>query len=83
MLLLAGSAGLSKRVNFAASLLPQEPRSLANAHAMAANWTCLTRLALQLSVWRGFEARKGVMRHDTILPWWRSHCDIFPCPMPS
>ena len=34
MLLLAGSAGLSKRVNFAASLLQQEPRSLANAHAI-------------------------------------------------
>ena len=55
VLLLAGSAGLSKRADFAAPLLPQEPRSLANALAMAATWTYLTRPAPQLGEWRGFE----------------------------
>ena len=61
-MLLAGSAGLSKRANFAAPLLPQEPRSLASAHAMAATWTYLTRRAPQLSERRGFQAKKGVRR---------------------
>ena len=49
MLLLAGSAGLSRRANFAALLLPQEPRSWANAHTMAATWTYLTRRPPQFS----------------------------------
>ena len=49
MLLRAGSARLSKRVNFATSLLQQEPRSLATAHVMAATWTYLTRPTPQVS----------------------------------
>ena len=69
MLLRAGSAGLSKRVNFAASLLPEGPRSLAHVHAMAATWTYLTRLAPQLGEWRGFEEEKRVLRRSGHLPW--------------
>ena len=49
MLLLAGSAGLSRRANFAAPLLRQEPRSLTIAHAMAATWTYSTSPAPQVS----------------------------------
>ena len=60
MLLLAGSAGLGRRANFAAPLMPQEPRSLANALAMTAYWTYLTRLASLASEWCGFEAEKGI-----------------------
>ena len=48
MVLRAGSARLSKRVNFAVSQ-QQKPRSLANAHAMAATWTYLTRPVPQVS----------------------------------
>ena len=55
MLLPAGSAGLGRRADFVASLLRQEPRSLAIAPPMAATWTYLMRPAPQLSVWRGFE----------------------------
>ena len=73
MLLLAGSAGLSKRANFAAPLLPQEPRSLANAHAMVATWTYLTRPASQLSAKRWLQARKRVHPYGDHLPWRRSH----------
>ena len=63
MLLLAGRAGLSKRANFAALLLRQEPRSMAIAPAMAATWTYLTRPAPQIGEWRGFEATKGLLAH--------------------
>ena len=68
MLLLAGSAGLSKPADFAAPLLPQEPRSFAMAHAMAATWTYLTRRAPQLSERRGFQAKKGVICRGGAFP---------------
>ena len=73
MLLLAGSAGLSRRANFAAPLLPQEPRSLANALARAAYWTYLTRPAPEVSVWRGFQVKKGLEPCEVRLAWWRCH----------
>ena len=73
MLLLAGSAGLSKRVNFAAPLLPQEPRSVADAHARVATWTYLTRRAPQLSERRGFQAKKGLVHHGAVKPWRHFH----------
>ena len=73
MLLPAGSAGLGRRADFAASLLRQEPRSLAIAPPMAANLTYLTRPAPQLSVWRGFEEGKRVYYRGSHLPWRRSH----------
>ena len=72
MLLLAGSAGLSRRADFAASLLRQEPRSLAIEPPMAATLTYLTRPTPQLSVWRGFEEGKRVYYRGS-LPWRRSH----------
>ena len=73
MSLLAGSAGLGKHTDFAAPLLSQEPRSLANALAMAATWTYLTCPAPQLSEWRGFQAKKGAPRYGEAQPRWRSH----------
>ena len=73
MLLLAGSAGLGRLADFAASLLRQASRSLAIALAMVATWTYLTRPAPQLSVWRGFEEEKRVYYRGSHLPWRHSH----------
>ena len=72
MLLLAGSAGLGRHADFAAPLLPQEPRSLAIAPATAATSTYLTRPAPQVGERRGFEVRKGLLAYGVGLPWWRS-----------
>ena len=73
VLLRAGSAGLGRRADFAASLLRQEPRSFANVPPMAATWTYLTRPTPQLSVWRGFEEENRVYYDGSHLPWRRSH----------
>ena len=66
MLLPAGSAGLGRRADFVASLLRQEPRSLAIAPPMAATWTYLTRPAPQIGEWRGFQATKGLLAYGVV-----------------